>query len=183
MHRATATPVSPLCINVTRHRRNVSMVTVSESRVEQASFTPLVFATTGGMGREAIVFYRRWLTIYLAAALLVTVRLWLLSDAHCLFLYFGQLQCAYVEVGPSRIAPLMPLLRWAALMSTGTFKLLAIWSFLFSCPARAFFVLGVVGKGSPSSPAGKKNKKTLQHNAYFAALFVPSAKTIHGHLH
>ena len=38
----------------------------------------------------------------------------------------------------------MPLLRWAALMSTGTFKLLAIWSFLFSCPARAFFVLGVV---------------------------------------
>ena len=27
--------------------------------VEQASFTPLVFATTGGMGREAIVFYRR----------------------------------------------------------------------------------------------------------------------------
>ena len=96
-----------------------------------------------------------WLTIYLAAALLVTVRLWLLSDAHCLFLYFGQLQCAYVEVGPSRIAPLMSLLRWAALMSTGTFKLSAIWSFLFSCPAHAFFVLGVVGKGSPSSP-GKK---------------------------
>ena len=27
--------------------------------VERASFTPLVFATTGGMGREAIVFYRR----------------------------------------------------------------------------------------------------------------------------
>ena len=26
--------------------------------VEQASFTPLVFATTGGMGKEAIVFYR-----------------------------------------------------------------------------------------------------------------------------
>ena len=68
-----------------------------------------------------------------------------------------QLQCAYVEVGPSRIAPLMPLLRWAALMSTGTFKLSAIWSFLFSCPARAFFVLGVVGKGSPSS-LGKKNE-------------------------
>ena len=28
------------------------------TEVEQASFTPLVFATTGGMGREAIVFYR-----------------------------------------------------------------------------------------------------------------------------
>jgi len=25
--------------------------------VEQASFTPLVFVTTGGMGREAVVFY------------------------------------------------------------------------------------------------------------------------------
>ena len=110
--------------------------------------------TTGaGYGKGGNSFFTVvWLTIYLAAALLVTVRLWLLSDAHCLFLYFGQLQCAYVEVGPSRIAPLMPLLRWAALMSTGTFKLSAIWSFLFSCPARAFFVLGVVGKGSPSSP-------------------------------
>ena len=38
-------------------------------------------------------------------------------------------------------------------------KLLAIWSFLFSCPARAFFVLGVVGKGSPSSPGKKKKEK------------------------
>ena len=27
--------------------------------VELASFTPLVFATTGGMGREAVTFYRR----------------------------------------------------------------------------------------------------------------------------
>ena len=27
--------------------------------VEKASFTPLVFATTGGMGKEATVFYRR----------------------------------------------------------------------------------------------------------------------------
>ena len=27
--------------------------------VEQASFTPLVFSTTGGMGREALTFYRR----------------------------------------------------------------------------------------------------------------------------
>ena len=26
--------------------------------VEQASFTPLVFTTTGGMGKEAVVFYR-----------------------------------------------------------------------------------------------------------------------------
>ena len=61
-----------------------------------------------------------------------------------------------MEVPGSKSGPLMPLLRWAALMSTGTFKLLVIWSFLFSCPARAFFVLGVVGKGSPSSPGEKK---------------------------
>ena len=27
--------------------------------VEQASFTPFMFATTGDMGREAVVFYRR----------------------------------------------------------------------------------------------------------------------------
>ena len=27
--------------------------------IEQASFTPRVFATTGGMGREASIFYRR----------------------------------------------------------------------------------------------------------------------------
>jgi len=27
--------------------------------VELASFTPLVFATTGGMGREAVTFYRQ----------------------------------------------------------------------------------------------------------------------------
>jgi len=27
--------------------------------VELASFTPLVFSTTGGMGRERLVFYRR----------------------------------------------------------------------------------------------------------------------------
>ena len=27
--------------------------------VEPASFTPLVFSTTGGMGREGTVFYRR----------------------------------------------------------------------------------------------------------------------------
>ena len=27
--------------------------------LELASFTPLVFSTTGGMGREAVTFYRR----------------------------------------------------------------------------------------------------------------------------
>jgi len=30
--------------------------------VESASFTPLVFSTTGGMGRETLTFYRRLLS-------------------------------------------------------------------------------------------------------------------------
>jgi len=34
------------------NRRNVSTVT----EVELAFFTPLVFSTTGGMGREAVTF-------------------------------------------------------------------------------------------------------------------------------
>ena len=32
---------------------------------------------------------------------------------------------------------------------------------IFSCPARALFVLGVVGKGSPPSPGKKKQKKNI----------------------
>jgi len=31
----------------------------NNDEVELVSFTPLVFATTGGMGREAVTFYRR----------------------------------------------------------------------------------------------------------------------------
>ena len=62
------------------------------------------------------------------------------------------LRSATMCIRGSRSNSHMPLLRWAALMSTGTFKLSTIWSFLSSCPARTFFVLGVVGKGSPSSP-------------------------------
>ena len=33
---------------------------------------------------------------------------------------------------------------------------------IFSCPARVFFVLGVVGKGSPPSPRNKKIFKKLR---------------------
>ena len=34
-------------------------ITCSDGSDEQASFTPLVFSTTGGMGGEALTFYRR----------------------------------------------------------------------------------------------------------------------------
>ena len=87
-----------------------------------------------------------------SGTLAVTVRLWLLSDAHCLFLYFGQLQCAYVEVGPSRIAPLMPLLRWAALMSTGTFKLLAILVLFIQLSSTCFLCAGGCRQGQSIQP-------------------------------
>ena len=62
-------------------------------------------------------------------------------------------------------------------MSTGTFKLLVIWFFLFSCPARAFFVLGVVGKGSPSSP-GKKIKKIKNQREQLKANHIVMCKSI-----
>ena len=96
----------------------MSMVTVSE-RLSRPPSLPLCLQPLEVWGGNSFFFTVVWLTIYLAAALLATVRLWRLSYAHCLFLYFGQLQCAYVEVDPSRIAPVMPLLRWAVLMNTG----------------------------------------------------------------
>ena len=138
--------------------------------VEQASFTPLVFATTGGMGREAIVFYRR-LADHLSrrGSTSYSQTLAFIRCTLSFSLLRSATMCIRGSIGPSRIAPLMPFLRWAALMSTGTFKLLAIWSFLFSCPARAFFVLGVVGKGSPSSPGEKK--KLLQSYILYPRFF------------
>ena len=84
------------------------------------------------MGREAIVFYRR-LADHLSRRGSTSYSQ-TLAFIRCT-LSFSLLRSATMcirQVGPSRIAPLIPLLRWAALMSTGTFKLLAIWSFLFS---------------------------------------------------
>ena len=118
---------------------------------------------SGGMGREAIVFYRR-LADHLSRRGSTSYSQ-TLAFIRCT-LSFSLLRSATMCIRGSRQSishrssdASEPLLRWAALMSTGTFKLLAIcsWSFLFSCPARAFFVLGVVGKGSPSSPGKKKS--------------------------
>ena len=52
-HQATATPASQPCTEGKSKPERESMVT------EMASFTPLIFATTGGMGREATAFYKR----------------------------------------------------------------------------------------------------------------------------
>ena len=104
--------------------------------VEQASFTPFVFATTGGMGREAIVFYRcladhlsrRGSTSYSQT----------LAFIRCI-LSFSLLRSATMCIRGSRsishrssdASPEMGRIdeRRAALMSAGPFKLSAIWSF------------------------------------------------------
>ena len=57
MHRATVMYQYQLCIDVTRCRRRGNIYGDRVFEVEFASFTPLVFATTGSMGKEAITFY------------------------------------------------------------------------------------------------------------------------------
>ena len=120
------------------------------------SFT-LVFSTTGGMGGEALTFYPVvWPTCFLATAQHLIVALWHEFAAHCHFHCFVLLQCASGEHDPSFIDPTMLPRKWAILLALGT----------FSCPLSVVqhtcflpLVLGVVGKGSTSSPRGKKIKK------------------------
>ena len=71
-------------------------------KVEQASFTPLVFATTGGMEKEAMAFTDAWPAYCLTAIWLRTAVPWHGWGAHSLFLCCDLLQCASVEAGPSR---------------------------------------------------------------------------------
>ena len=125
----------------------------------------LVFSTTGGMGKEAIVFYHQLADHLSHRSSTSYSRLWLLFGALCLFLYYGWLQCASMEVGSFCIAPQMPLLRWAACIGTTRFwgspRCLGPSSELFSVAgviqlsSTYQLVLGVVGKGSPSSPEKK----------------------------
>ena len=104
---------------------------------EQASFSPLVFSTTGGREGRNQCFTVMWLTVYLAAALPVLVRLWLLFNALYHFLYSVQLQYASVEAHSFRITLPMPSQRWAA--STETIR--ATMCF-FTCPACTIFSWG-----------------------------------------
>ena len=53
------TPAYHLYIAVMNYRRSESMANVTAGEVEQAFFTPQIFSTTGGMGGEALTFYRR----------------------------------------------------------------------------------------------------------------------------
>ena len=98
--------------------------------VEQASFTPLAFSTTGGMGGEALTFYRRLTDMLLATAQHLIVALWRGFAAHCHFHCFVLLQCASGEHNPSFIVPTMLPRKWAILLALGTFSRPP-----FSCPA------------------------------------------------
>jgi len=55
--------------------------------VESASFTPLIFSTTGGMGREGLTFYRHLAELLSRcdATTVLTVELWHGFVALCLF--------------------------------------------------------------------------------------------------
>jgi len=58
----------PPCIDIMRHRRSVSKVTMSGRLSIGLIPTLLMFATTGSMGKEAIVFIVIWLTFCFVAA-------------------------------------------------------------------------------------------------------------------
>ena len=116
--------------------------------VEQAS---LVFSTTGGMGGEALTFYRRiadMLSRHRSTSYSGT-----LAWIRCT-LSFSLLHSATMCIrGTQSILPTILPRKWAILLALGT----------FSCPLSVVqhtcsLVLGVVGKGSTSSP-GKKNFK------------------------
>jgi len=129
-------------------------------------FSPLVFSTSGGMGPSTTVTYKR-------LAFLLSIK-W--KTPYCRVMSW--LRC---RLGFSLLHTSMMCIRGSC-SSSGrpqgvTFQLPSIWCWrrdtlglfephlsvlllLFSCPARALFVLGVVGKGSPSSP-GKKIQSLL----------------------
>ena len=56
MYRATVTPLSHAYTTVMSKQREYGNRT---REVENGFFTPLVSATTGGMGQEATLFYKR----------------------------------------------------------------------------------------------------------------------------
>ena len=91
--------------------------------VEQASFTPLfLLLATGGMGKEAVVFYRRLADLLSRRSSTTYSRT--LAWMTCT-LSFSLLRSATVCIRGSRsislrFDQLMSLQRWAALMGTGT---------------------------------------------------------------
>ena len=108
-----------------------------------ASFTPLVFSTTGGMGKEAVTFYRR-LADLLSKRNTMTYSS-TLAWLRCL-LSFSLLRsatiCASGEAVPSLTDHLMLHQNWALLVAPETFKY-PHYCLYQLCPAHMPFVLGV----------------------------------------
>ena len=98
------------------------------------------------------------LTYCTARAISHTVLLWLGWDAHCPSLCCGQLQCAFMGVGPSLFDLSMPLRKVGLAESIRAYWSLTVHIFLNSCLAHNTFVLARDGgKGVPSSPGKKLN--------------------------
>ena len=140
MHQVTVTPAYHLYID--RHELQKKREYGERVReVEQASFTPLVFSTTGGIGRKALTFYRRladMLSCHSSTSYRATGSGVDSGAAHCPFHCFVLLQCASGERDPSFIVPTMLPQRWAILLALGT-------SPPFSCLAH--LLLGAGGQG------------------------------------
>ena len=95
------------------------MVTVRE--VEQASFTPFVFAITGGTMKGGNSFFYRRFADHLSRRCSTSYNMAFIRCTCTLSfsLFRSATMCIYVEVGPSRIAP--PEMGRID-HSTGTFK-------------------------------------------------------------
>ena len=103
---ATAPLALNLPINVTRMRRSVNMGHRVRD-IEHGVFTPLVFTSTGSMGREATVFYRRLadlLATHWGQQYSQTIN-WLRCR-----LSFALLRCAIMCIRGSRSSTIRPVL-------------------------------------------------------------------------
>ena len=117
-----------------------------------ASFTPLVFATTGGMGGEAVTCYRR------LAELLSKRKALSYSSTlawHRCTLSFSLIRSATMCIRGSRSISLRSSDASPELGLTNGPRDISRCPFQF-CPAHLPSVLGVVGKGMTSNPGKKK---------------------------
>ena len=81
-----------------------------DREIEYASFTPLVFATIGGMGREAIADL---LTYCPTRTMYHMTQCWHGLDAHYLSQYYNLPQCASAAASLSPTDQMMLYQRWA----------------------------------------------------------------------
>ena len=90
--------------------------------IKLASFTPLIFATTGVWAGKPPSSITDLLTYCPTRTMYRMILCWHGLDAHCLSRCYDLLQCASVAAGPSPIDQLMLHQRWAWLTATGTIR-------------------------------------------------------------